>query len=74
MFGYACRGHAQQTRPDIRGATREGKIKGNIEEIEKRAGKVALIEKIMDENGKNSKLLWSNPYLSENHMRHEENT
>ncbi len=56
----AKQGHAQETQSDIRGFTREV-TQRDIEEIEKRP-KGLLIEKIMDENEKNSKLLWSNFY------------
>ena len=65
MFGFvpkwkATQGHAQETRPDIRGFSQEAK-QGDIEEIEEGPEEL-LIEKIMDENGRNSKLLWFNPY------------
>lgn len=53
--------HVKETWPDIRhGATQEA-IQMEVEEIEE-GPEGLLIERMMDENGKNSKLLWSDRY------------
>ncbi len=74
MFGFvpkwkAKQGHAQETRPDIRGFSQEAK-QGDIEEIEEGPEEL-LIEKIMDENGRKweEQQAFMVQSLSENHTK-----
>ena len=66
MLGFVpkwkvIQGLVQKTRPDIRhGAMREA-AQEDVKEIEEGLEE-SLIEKMMDDNGKSSKLLWFNLY------------
>lgn len=57
----AMDGHTQEIRPDITHVCMREAIQGEIGELEE-TPEGLLIEKIIDENGKSSKLLWFNPY------------